>query len=126
LRKNRESTTQTTRKLIGHSAPVYGVSFDPIAGTAAPPRHLLSCSGDGSARLWSLDTFSALVAYRGHQGPVWNVEWSPLGTYFATASADRTARLWSTERITPLRMYAGHLSDVEVSCPGEPQSHQTR
>jgi transcription initiation factor TFIID subunit 5 len=56
-----------------------------------------------------------LVAYRGHQNPVWDVQWSPMGVYFASASRDRTARLWSTDRIAPLRIFAGHLSDVDVS-----------
>ncbi|KAK0563348.1 Transcription initiation factor TFIID subunit 5 [Tilletia horrida] len=113
LRKFRQRSVTSTRKLIGHSGPVYGLSFDPISGSSAPPRHLLSSSADGTARLWSLDTFSALVSYRGHQHPVWDVQWSPLGIYFATVSADKTARLWSTERINPLRIYAGHLSDVD-------------
>lgn len=113
LNKHREPFPHTTRKLVGHSAPVYGVAFDPVGGSASSPRHLLSCSADGTARLWSLDTYGALVAYRGHQYPVWDVSWGPLGTYFATASADRTARLWSAERINPLRIYAGHLSDVD-------------
>lgn len=113
LNKHRVPTGDSTRKLIGHSAPVYQVAFDPVGGSASSPRHLLSCSADGTARLWSLDTYAALVAYRGHQYPVWDVTWGPLGTYFATASADRTARLWSAERIHPLRIYAGHLSDVD-------------
>ncbi|ETS61996.1 hypothetical protein PaG_03549 [Moesziomyces aphidis] len=113
LARQREAEAYSTRRLIGHSGPVYGVDFDPVGGSASAPRHLLSCSADATARLWSLDTYSALVAYRGHQHPVWDVKWSPLGTYFATASADKTARLWSTERVNPLRMYAGHLSDVD-------------
>ncbi|KAJ1026957.1 hypothetical protein NDA16_002250 [Ustilago loliicola] len=113
LARQREAESYSTRRLIGHSGPVYGVDFDPVGGSASPPRHLLSCSADATARLWSLDTYSALVAYRGHQHPVWDIKWSPIGTYFATASADKTARLWSTERVNPLRMYAGHLSDVD-------------
>lgn len=113
LARQRDAGSYSTRRLIGHSGPVYGVDFDPTAGSAGPPRHLLSCSADSTVRLWSLDTYSALVAYRGHQSAVWDVKWSPLGTYFATAGADKTARLWSTERINPLRLYAGHLSDVD-------------
>ena len=62
-----------------------------------------------------MDTMSNLVAYRGHQNPVWDVEWSPMGIYFASASRDKTARLWSTDKINALRVYAGHLSDVDVS-----------
>lgn len=100
------------RKLIGHSGPVYSLAFSPLAGSAAPPRHLLSSSQDGTVRLWSLDTWSSLLAYRGHQEPVWDVEWGPQGVYFATGSRDRTARLWSTDRIAALRLYAGHLGDV--------------
>ena len=58
---------------------------------------------------------SNVMAYRGHQNPIWDVQWSPMGIYFATASRDRTARLWSTDRASTLRVYAGHLSDVDVS-----------
>jgi len=114
LKRTREKGGNTTRKLIGHSGPVYALSFDPTTGSAAPPRHLLSASADSTVRLWSLDTMSNLVAYRGHQNPVWDVEWSPSGIYFATASRDRTARLWSTDRPAALRIFAGHLSDVDV------------
>jgi transcription initiation factor TFIID subunit 5 len=104
------------RKLIGHSGPVYSLSFDPVYGSASPPQALLSASQDGSVRLWSMDTYTNLVVYRGHnRDPVWDVQWGPLGVYFATASRDRTARLWSSDRVTPLRMYTGHTSDVNVS-----------
>ncbi|TXT07500.1 hypothetical protein VHUM_03220 [Vanrija humicola] len=103
------------RKLIGHSGPVYSLSFDPIAGSGGPPRSMLSSSQDGTVRLWSLDTYSNLVVYRGHgRDAVWDVEWGPMGVYFASASRDRTARLWSSDRVTPLRLYTGHISDVNV------------
>ncbi|TYJ55590.1 hypothetical protein B9479_003740 [Cryptococcus floricola] len=101
------------RKLIGHSGPVYSLSFDPLPSSSSTPTSLLSSSQDGSIRLWSLDTYSNLVVYRGHgRDPVWDVEWGPGGVYFASASRDRTARLWSSDRVAPLRMYTGHLSDV--------------
>ena len=115
INKIREKGGSTTRKLVGHSGPVYSVTFDPIGGSGSPPRYLLSSSADATARLWSLDTMTNVVAYRGHQNPVWDVKWSPMGIYFATASRDRTARLWSTDRTSALRIYAGHLSDVNVS-----------
>ncbi|KAG9314306.1 TFIID and SAGA subunit [Chiua virens] len=109
----REREGTTTRKLIGHSGPVYSLSFDPLGGSAVPPKYLLSSSADATARLWSLDAMSNVVAYRGHQQPVWDVQWSPMGIYFATASRDRTARLWTTDRTSCLRIYVGHLSDVD-------------
>jgi len=108
-----DSKGTVVRKLIGHSGPVYSLSFDPMAGPASQPNHLLSSSQDGSVRLWSLETWQNLVLYKGHVDPVWDVQWAPMGVHFATGSRDRTARLWMTERIAPVRMYAGHLSDVE-------------
>lgn len=111
----REKGGSSTRKLVGHSGPVFATAFDSVGGTAAPPKYLLSASADHTTRLWSLETLTNVVAYRGHRNPVWDVHWSPMGTYFATASRDRTARLWSTERINALRVFAGHLSDVDVS-----------
>ncbi|KPV77868.1 uncharacterized protein RHOBADRAFT_34081 [Rhodotorula graminis WP1] len=101
-----------TRKLIAHSGPVYSLSFDPVPGPAAAPRYLLSASADTTVRLWSLETYTNLVVYRGHREPVWAVEWGPRGIYFATASRDRTARLWTTDDVNAVRIFAGHLSDV--------------
>ncbi|KAJ1811898.1 Transcription initiation factor TFIID subunit 5, partial [Coemansia sp. RSA 2598] len=102
----RENTSSDHRKLVAHSGPVFGVdiSFD--------SKYLISCSEDKTARLWSLDTFTNLVCYKGHNYPVWDVSFAPQGFYFATASHDRTARLWSCDHIYALRIFAGHLSDV--------------
>ncbi|KAA8896291.1 WD40-repeat-containing domain protein [Sphaerosporella brunnea] len=102
-----QPTAPKSRRLIGHSGPVYGVSFSPDR------KYLLSCSEDKSTRLWSMDTYTALVVYKGHDAPLWDVAFGPFGHYFATASHDHTARLWSSDHIYPLRIFAGHLSDVE-------------
>ena len=115
LKRLRQKGGSTTVKLVGHSGPVYGLSFDPLSGPGAAPKYLLSSSQDATVRLWSLDTYTNVVAYRGHREPVWDVQWGPKGVYFATASRDRTARIWSTEHTTAMRLLAGHLSDVDVS-----------
>eukprot|EP00951_Prasinocladus_malaysianus_P049908 scaffold674874_cov46-Prasinocladus_malaysianus.AAC.1 len=57
--------------LWGHSGPVYSVSW------AANERYLLSSSADCTVRLWSMELGTNLVAYRGHNYPVWAVEASP-------------------------------------------------
>jgi len=119
----------SSRRLVGHSGPVYALSFSPTIATSgqaahghtndagsaeSQPRYLLSCSADATIRLWSLDTWTNVVVYRSHNGPVWDVRFSPHGHYFASCSADRTARLWSTPQIAPLRLFVGHDSDVET------------
>ena len=120
----REKGGAPTRKLIGHSGPVYSLTFDPVSGSAAPPKYLLSGSADATARLWSMDTMTNVVAYRGHQNPIWDVDWSPMGIYFTTASRDRTARLWSADRTSTLRIYAGHSSDVDVRARMSREYHE--
>ena len=44
--------------LHGHNGPIYGLSFSPDRSL------LLSCSEDGTIRLWSLQTWTCLVNYK--------------------------------------------------------------
>jgi transcription initiation factor TFIID subunit 5 len=119
----------SSRRLIGHSGPVYALSFAPSVAVPPPqtnghtngtssadskPRYLLSSSADCTIRLWSLDTWSNVVVYKSHSSPVWDVRFGPFGHYFVSASSDRTARLWSTPQIAPLRLFVGHDADVEA------------
>ncbi|CEP13051.1 hypothetical protein [Parasitella parasitica] len=108
LNRQKERHGSEYKKLIGHSGPIYGLSF------SRDNKYLVSCSGDKTARLWSTQTFSNLVVYKGHNSPVWDVDFGPYGFYFATASHDRTARIWSCDHINPLRIFTGHLSDVDT------------
>ena len=110
-----------SRRLIGHSGPVYAVAFSPSSAYSGPsgsnhPKHLLSCSSDKAVRLWSLEAWTCLVVYKGHDHPVWDVTWGPFGTYFVTGGYDRTARLWRTDRIEYLRLFVGHDKDVDTVC----------
>jgi transcription initiation factor TFIID subunit 5 len=110
-----------SRRLIGHSGPVYSVSFSPSiaapenAGRNAPStasKLLLSSSADKTIRLWSLEAWTCLVVFKGHEGPIWNVRWGPMGHYFASCGHDKTVRFWSQDHISYLRMMVGHDTSV--------------
>lgn len=117
----KDALPSSSRRLIGHSAPVYSVSFSPsIAGPekadpstpSTAPKLLLSSSSDKTIRLWSLEAWTCLVVYKGHEGPVWNVRWGPFGHYFATCGWDKTVRIWGQDHISYLRLLVGHDSNV--------------
>ena len=84
-----ESTGSWSKRLVGHSGPVFSCKFSP------DNQFLFSSSQDSTIRMWSLCTFSSVVVYKGHNGPVWDIDVSPSGHYFVSGSADRTARLWT-------------------------------
>ncbi|KAI1454170.1 transcription initiation factor TFIID subunit 5 [Annulohypoxylon moriforme] len=117
------------RKLFGHSGPVYSVAFsdaiinlerDIYEGMPNPdskpdtrPQLLLSSSADGQVRLWSLKYFACLCVYKGHDGPVYSVSWSPHGHYFATGGWDKTVRVWGQDHASAIRLLVGH--DTAIS-----------
>ncbi len=111
----------SSHRLIGHSGPVYAVSFAPSTASPLSPndlkpstKWLLSSSADSTIRLWNLDIFQQIVVYKGHIGPVWDLKWGPFGHYFVSGGHDKTARIWSTDKIRHLRLLAGHDDGIDV------------
>jgi transcription initiation factor TFIID subunit 5 len=121
-----KDTKVNNRKLIGHSAPVYAVAFsdaitnidrDLYEGQPKPEtdsKLLLSCSADGQVRLWSLDVWTCLCIYKGHDGPVTSLSWSPHGHYFATGGWDKTVRIWSQDHASAQRLLVGHDTPISA------------
>ncbi|KAI1099810.1 WD40 repeat-like protein [Jackrogersella minutella] len=120
-----ETEVKNNKKLIGHSAPVYTVAFSDSISSASHNVHegdakpdtssnlLLSCSADGQIRLWSLEVWSCLCIYKGHDGPISSLAWSPQGHYFATGGWDKTVRVWSQDHASAHRLCIGH--DTAIS-----------
>ncbi|KAG9253106.1 putative transcription initiation factor TFIID 100Kda [Emericellopsis atlantica] len=118
-----------SRKLVGHSAPVYDVHFSDSA--SGPPTRLfgeegkknpaldtrakllISCSADGQIRLWSLESWTCLCLYKSHDGPVFRTQWGPHGHYFLSGGYDKAVRVWMQDHASPQRLLVGH--DTAIS-----------
>ena len=113
-----ETSVETSKSLVGLSGLVYGLSFNPDKSL------LLSCGEDGVAKLWSLQTWTYLVCYKGHKFPAWDCTFSPSGYYIATSGHDRTSRLWAKDQSQPLGIFHGHFSDVDCLGTTGQRTHQ--
>lgn len=129
MNAHEKETKFNSRKLIGHSGPVYDVSFSDSAsgppqklfgeeGRNNPPidsrpKLLLSCAADGHVRLWSLEAWACLCLYKSHDGPVHRTLWSPHGHYFVSGGYDKVARVWMQDHASPQRLLVGH--DTAIS-----------
>ncbi|KAI9331807.1 WD40-repeat-containing domain protein [Zopfochytrium polystomum] len=113
------------RVLRGHRGPLLG-----IAVSGGEGQRWATASFDGSAKCWEGgydDEEPRLVCeMKGHDGPVYAVQFAPDGKSVATASSDLTIRVWSIPQSTgatastddspalarPVACYKGHTSDV--------------
>ncbi|KAM6961638.1 apoptotic protease-activating factor 1 [Tautogolabrus adspersus] len=76
---------------------------------------LLSCSHDGTAKLWDTESGEKLRDIVAHQGAILSCHVSPDGCLFATTSADKTAKLWHCESWQCVGTLSGH-QDCVRSC----------
>jgi WD40 repeat protein/DNA-binding SARP family transcriptional activator len=72
-----------------------GVDFSPDG------RRLLVPMIDGTVRLVPVDGEGPVTVLRGHDGPVWNAQFSSDGTHAVSAGGDQTARVWDLAAGTP-------------------------
>lgn len=117
-----------SRKLIGHSGPVYDVCFsDSASGPAkrlfgeetgrpidTKAQLLISSSADGQIRLWSLESWACLCVYKSHDGPVFRSLWGPHGHYFMSGGYDKVLRVWMQDHATPVRLCVGHDTSISA------------
>eukprot|EP01062_Namystynia_karyoxenos_P028622 TRINITY_DN21665_c0_g1_i1.p1 TRINITY_DN21665_c0_g1~~TRINITY_DN21665_c0_g1_i1.p1 ORF type:complete len:812 (+),score=193.25 TRINITY_DN21665_c0_g1_i1:108-2543(+) len=82
------SAAQRHRAFSGHTDAVHCVTFSPSGETA------VSCSKDGTVRVWSIPAGQELAALRGHAGAVLGCAVSPAGDLVASTGADGSVRFW--------------------------------
>jgi len=99
-------------ELRGHSRPVYGISQNQVPEAKGHlPSLVVSSSTDESIRLWDVAKRQCVGKYNCLM-PSWDVAFSPVDYYFASANMDRTVTVFSTDRMEPIRIMTDHTSDV--------------
>ncbi|KAJ3011446.1 hypothetical protein HKX48_006841, partial [Thoreauomyces humboldtii] len=106
---------------FSHSSDVNKVQWDPSK------KFLASCSDDGTAKVWTMDSSDPLFVARGHDKEVYSCLWAPAQTtsqssatssipstppLLATYGADRTLRLWDVDAQRCVHVFKNHDSEI--------------
>ena len=90
----------------GYEDTVISLSFSP----RIDEKLIATASNDNTVRLWNCQG-KLVQTFKGHQGGVNSVSFSPNGKLIATASDDKTAKLWSLEGKV-VQTFKGHQGGV--------------
>jgi len=106
------SATKPRQTMRGHTGGISGIVHLPDG------RRIVTCSYDGSLRLWNLESgIQTGNDWRddGQEG-VWSIVLSPNGKTVASGSWDGTVRLWDVETKKAVARWTGHTAAVESLC----------
>ncbi|KAG2738026.1 WD40 repeat-like protein [Suillus brevipes Sb2] len=94
----------------GHTRWVNGVVHLPGG------RQIMTCSTDGSLRLWDLENGKQIGKWRDETTGVWSIALSPDGKTVASGGNNGNVRLWDIETRTTIARWAGHTHVVGALC----------
>lgn len=75
-------------------------------------QQLLTGSKDGTAMLFEIKSFKALMTYTGHKGWVNSAKMSDCMKQVVTGSSDMSAILWDAYTGGKIRVYKGHNNAI--------------
>ena len=93
-------------RLLAHKAYVTAVRFS-RDGT-----QLATASGDGTARVWDVQTGRVTQTLRRHTEPVQDVDFSPDGRFLMSAGADRQVLIWDLSTGRVVSVFGGYDGSV--------------
>jgi len=94
-----QPVARCTANLPGHTEAILNVSI------RADCLQIASGSGDTTIRLWCTQTQMPMHCLKGHRNWVLIVEYSPNGTFLASADADGVLFVWNTEKGKKVQRY---------------------
>ncbi|MCA2813879.1 MAG: WD40 repeat domain-containing protein [Microcystis sp. M090S1] len=73
---------------------------------------MVSGSWDNTIKLWNRSTGQEIRTLKGHDGPVWSVNFSHDGKTLVSGSDDNTIKLWNVETGEEIHTLHGHKDRV--------------
>ncbi len=107
----------------GPQGYVESASFSPdstkLVTVSVSPSPDGAIGSDSTVRLWDLESKKQIAQFKGHQGEVWSVSFSPNGSTIATGGDDGI-RLWNLkgEQLPQFKGGQGRVIDVSFSHVG--------
>ena len=113
------SELKLQKPLIGHTAAIESVAFNPVALPEGSGPMLVTASWDKTAKLWDSQG-NELTTLEGHEAAVESASFSPDGQTVVTTSWDNTAKLWNLEGeiLQTLEGHIGWIRDAVFSSDG--------
>lgn len=73
---------------------------------------VLTAAGDGSMKLFDLNSAKMRQAYRSHTDSVNGLNFQPFTNFFVSGSADKTLSIWDMRTGLTVQTFYGHLNTI--------------
>ena len=83
---------------------------------------LLTCSGDGTVRVWDIANSRCSHVFKEHAQPVWDIDINYSGDFMLSCSMDHSIKLWDLNVYKCRNSYRAHADSVN-SVNFMPYSH---
>ena len=92
-----------------------------LLSPSPPTDHFIVSGGDTTVKLWDAANGALRKTFKGHDGLVFSVAFSPDGRFIVSGSGDGTLKLWDAANgalLKTLKGYDGSVSSVAFSPDG--------